>query len=292
MSLHGCSLTNADIELVAEGLAVNSSLQRLTLSLNLIDDVGFLALFRALSGNKKSQLVGLDCSYNLLQGGQAAKVAFLQYEAPHPHTQLVVNLMFNRILEYYHPAIHLSTIGDVTPLALLYTSEDLVALHYANHKLSDRQTHEQEKGEHSNSNSNSGTAGSKGGRGRGGGRGGKGGEVRRSSKYILLKGREGFDPQTLSSKPPPRPPTGPAGGVGAGGAYLEPAYAHASASMDVQESQQQWAEMEGVLRTRSARNRSRSRGGSFDPGPSITPSNTSPPSSPSIKFRKSLTANI
>jgi len=144
LTLHGCQMSNADVKLIAEGIAVNTSITKLCLSLNLIDDEGFLDVFKALGRNRKSKIVGLDFSYNMIGGSKEMRSLFLMYEPPNLDNQLVLNLMYNRFLEYYHPNNDLSRIGSTSPMAIIYTAEDMVALQFQNHKISSRQSHEVE----------------------------------------------------------------------------------------------------------------------------------------------------
>jgi hypothetical protein len=150
-----------------------------------------------------------------------------------------------------HTHTHTHThIGGTTPLCILYTAEDLVASQYQHHKLADRQTSQQDRGQ--------------GGQGQGekGGKGGQGGGVRMSSKYRLLAGIR--EAKTLPSM-----------GVHASiasstselTAHLTPqqasAVASASHAADLQADAEAQAEMLSILQVRSRKMKSdlRGRGG-------------------------------
>lgn len=139
LSVHGCNMGDSNLDLICSGIAVNSSIKRLTLSLNLIEDAGFCKIFQAFVGNKKSKIEKFDFSYNLILCGREIKKLFLEY-APHdPRYFLVVNLMHNRIYEFYHPVNDLVQRGlRSSTLSLIYTTEDLIALAHPNHHLSSR----------------------------------------------------------------------------------------------------------------------------------------------------------
>ena len=141
LCLHGCCIGDSNLELIANGIAVNSSITNLTLSLNLIEDAGFIRIFKAFLGNKRSKIEKLDFSYNLIQGTRDVKNLFLEYQPHSPKLFLVVNLMYNRIYDFYHPVNDLAQRGlRASTLSLVYTSEDLIALAHPNHHLSSRDT--------------------------------------------------------------------------------------------------------------------------------------------------------
>lgn len=139
LCLHGCCLGDANVDLIASGIAVNTSIKNLTLSLNLIEDAGFIRIFKAFVGNKRSKIEKLDFSYNLIQANREVKRLFLEYEPHDLKYFLVVNLMYNRIYEFYHPVNDLVQRGlRASSLSLVYSSEDLIALAHPNHQLSSR----------------------------------------------------------------------------------------------------------------------------------------------------------
>jgi hypothetical protein len=75
LSLHGCRLHDAHLDLVLEGLAVNSSLRSLALSCNAVTDAGLVALLEAVGRNRRSCLAVLDLRHNLVAGGRGARAA-------------------------------------------------------------------------------------------------------------------------------------------------------------------------------------------------------------------------
>lgn len=141
LTVHGCNMSDSNLELICSGIAVNSSIKSLTLSLNLLEDAGLAKIFRAFVENKKSKIEKLDFSYNLIQCNREIKKLFLEYTPHDPKYFLVVNLMYNRIYEFYHPVNDLVQRGlRASTLSLIYTAEDLIALAHPNHHLSSRDT--------------------------------------------------------------------------------------------------------------------------------------------------------
>ena len=103
-SLHGCTLRDDQIELVIQGLQVNTAIQRLDLSLNFISDQGFINLFQAINNNKKSFLEKLDLSFNLITCNQAVKDVLGNYRTKkHQKCLLEINLANNRISSPFDP---------------------------------------------------------------------------------------------------------------------------------------------------------------------------------------------
>lgn len=98
LSIHGCKLRDEELSLICTGISVNSSLRRLVLSLNNLTDEGFHALFQALLGNRKSSLILLDLSWNLIRLNAANRELIKQYVHPQEKT-LKLLLLFN--LVYY-----------------------------------------------------------------------------------------------------------------------------------------------------------------------------------------------
>ena len=74
LSLHGMGLIDEDIGEIAKGLAVNTSIQTLCLSLNMIEDRGLTHLVQALTSNRKSILNKLDLSWNFLTLGESVSL--------------------------------------------------------------------------------------------------------------------------------------------------------------------------------------------------------------------------
>lgn len=69
LSLHGMGLLDTDVEGLSLGLQVNTSIQKLCLSMNAIEDDGFVAMVRAVGLNKKGGLRSLDVSWNMITLG-------------------------------------------------------------------------------------------------------------------------------------------------------------------------------------------------------------------------------
>jgi hypothetical protein len=104
LSLHGLSLVGEDLRLLAKGLAVNSSLTHLSVSLNLIEEDGFLIIFSTLASAPKSALISLDFSWNLVSLTDSVIRVFEGYHRPPlPGRTLTVNLLHNRITIPYRP---------------------------------------------------------------------------------------------------------------------------------------------------------------------------------------------
>ena len=118
LTLHGCTLGDSNLALITSGIAVNSSIKSLTLSLNLIEDAGFVKIFKALNSNKKSKIEKLDFSYNLLQGNREYKKLLLEYKPHDIKINLLIVLVQNRIYEYYHPVNDLINRGTRAAAAL------------------------------------------------------------------------------------------------------------------------------------------------------------------------------
>jgi hypothetical protein len=102
LSLHALSLVDGDMALLAKGLAVNTSLTHLSLSLNLIEEDGFQVIFSALASSPKSSLVSLDLSWNLVRLTDGIIRQFDGYRRgssslPATRQPLTINLLHNRI---------------------------------------------------------------------------------------------------------------------------------------------------------------------------------------------------
>jgi len=82
LSLHGCALRDSDVSIIAQGVAVNSSLRELILSLNLITDEGLVELLQAVSHNKKGVLSTLDLSDNVIACKRRVRVFMDKYKSP------------------------------------------------------------------------------------------------------------------------------------------------------------------------------------------------------------------
>jgi hypothetical protein len=139
LNLHGCNLSDANVALLCDGIAVNSSIRFLTLSLNLIEDSGFVKIFKAFIGNRKSKIEMLDFCYNLIQSTSEVKRMLLAYVPHNLNAVLVLYLMFNRIYEYYHPMNDLKNRNpDASAMTIIYTPADLLALRHPHHLISAR----------------------------------------------------------------------------------------------------------------------------------------------------------
>jgi hypothetical protein len=79
LSLHGCKLTNRETDCLLSGLSVNQSLKYLFLSLNAIEDKGFREIVEAVKNNKKSSVVMIDFSFNLIELNKESKALLQRY---------------------------------------------------------------------------------------------------------------------------------------------------------------------------------------------------------------------
>lgn len=142
LTLHGCGLNDASLDLISQGIAVNSSIRHLTLSLNMIEDAGFVKIFKAFCCNKKSKIEKLDFSYNLIQSTWEVKRLLLAY-APHSlNVLLTIYFMHNRIYEYYHPVNDFRNRGlSASFMTIIYTEDDLLMMKHPNFLVSARKTH-------------------------------------------------------------------------------------------------------------------------------------------------------
>jgi hypothetical protein len=82
LSFHGCALDDEDLHWITEGIMVNSSLERLTLSLNLITDEGMISFMNGLQKNLKSALLYLDCQHNLIRNSLKLRNCLSWYRFP------------------------------------------------------------------------------------------------------------------------------------------------------------------------------------------------------------------
>lgn len=105
ISLHGLGLLSQDMHHLANGLKVNTSLQSLYLSLNMIEEDGFVEIFMAIANNKRSSVVSVDMSWNLISMGDEIAHMFDTFSGPNlPGRCLTIDLTHNRILKEYRPA--------------------------------------------------------------------------------------------------------------------------------------------------------------------------------------------
>jgi hypothetical protein len=82
LSLHGLALRDEDLDCLLLGIEVNSSLQILQLSNNLLENNGFLKVFSALKSNKKSNITTLDFTWNLISCNKVVREALDSYRPP------------------------------------------------------------------------------------------------------------------------------------------------------------------------------------------------------------------
>ncbi len=105
LSLHGCYIKDEDLELMCNGLTVNTSLQRLILSRNLITDSGFNNIFRSIQSNTKNAIKYLDFGWNLISCRKEMCNLLDNYISISTEDCLHVSLVFNLIMRPYHPPI-------------------------------------------------------------------------------------------------------------------------------------------------------------------------------------------
>jgi hypothetical protein len=103
LSLHGCRIKDSHVELLASGLAVNYSIVNIILSLNLITDEGFVILFNALSGNKKSILELLDLGWNMILLNSDSRLLLDNYIGNSHFKNLELCLLHNMLKSPYIP---------------------------------------------------------------------------------------------------------------------------------------------------------------------------------------------
>ncbi len=80
LSLHGCYLRDEDAAVLMDGLRVNSSLRRLSLSLNILTDTTLVALLGAVTedAHRSSSLEHVELGYNLISSGREATAVIEQ----------------------------------------------------------------------------------------------------------------------------------------------------------------------------------------------------------------------
>lgn len=106
LSLHGLGLIDLDIAELAKGLEVNTSLQTLCLSLNMVEDTGLGILVQAMAANRKCIVKFLDLSWNMLTLGDNVCQILDDFRCP-PKVAgrcLVIDTTSNRIKNPYLPA--------------------------------------------------------------------------------------------------------------------------------------------------------------------------------------------
>lgn len=127
LTLHGCALRDSQVELIGKGLAVNSSIRSVCLSLNLLNDSGFIEVFGAVCRNPKSKVEKIDCNWNLIQCHTEMRNMLRQYKAHSLSIFMELHLLYNRIFDCYHPVQDLNRHGEAEVLRIFYSKEDLEA---------------------------------------------------------------------------------------------------------------------------------------------------------------------
>lgn len=130
--LHGCKLGDEHIPLIAAGVQVNTSLQALHLSLNLLTDTSFTNIFKALCKNPASRLGLLDLSYNLLQCQDNDMLSLLANYRKEMHKtlhftdkrDLVLDLSCNQIVKRFDVLAHAVQERILPQLEIVYERED------------------------------------------------------------------------------------------------------------------------------------------------------------------------
>jgi hypothetical protein len=137
LSLHGCSLRDEQMNLVAKGLEVNTSIQFLCLSLNWITDRGFLTVFEAIKNSSNSGLECIDCSYNFIIFGNRVKQSVLKYRSrKNQHYLLEIVLCGNRIHSPLHPIEFTLSQRISPPLSIRYSEDEFSPKRKKNDELS------------------------------------------------------------------------------------------------------------------------------------------------------------
>ncbi len=103
VSLHGSSIRDADMEALCEGISVNTSLKSISLSLNILTDLGFLQLMNTIQKNKKTCIEHIDVSNNLIALGQDVRTLLDHWQPPNAKisSTLHLNLIGNSLVRDY-----------------------------------------------------------------------------------------------------------------------------------------------------------------------------------------------
>ncbi len=125
LSLHGCSLRDDQISLLSQGIAVNTSVRSLGLSLNWITDNGLLCVIDALKHNVNSNIEIIDFSYNLINLGACVKKSLLGYRCKSTRKSLLeMVLIGNRIHQPLLP-VEFALSQRISPQFIIrYTESD------------------------------------------------------------------------------------------------------------------------------------------------------------------------
>lgn len=127
LSLHNNHLTDEMVSQLANGLQVNTSLQTLCLSLNLITDSGLTYLLEKLVNNSasKSSLIRLDLSWNLIKMSDGRIHELMRnYHHPNLGYYLDLYLLHNMIYEFYDPLSDLLVRGNPPDINVIYTEQN------------------------------------------------------------------------------------------------------------------------------------------------------------------------
>lgn len=123
LSLHGCYLRDEDAMVISEGLAVNTSLEKFILSLNLLTDEGIVPIFQALSNNQKHIVKYVDLQYNLIRCQTALRRVMSSYRARKAvKDPLEINFTNNPILDGFDP-IDYSVQTKIPPQFIVHYDE-------------------------------------------------------------------------------------------------------------------------------------------------------------------------
>ena len=76
LCLHGTYLQDEHVRSLSEALMINTTLQELILSRNLITDIGLISLFKGYIKNEKSSLLLLDLNCNFITCSHKVRTVF------------------------------------------------------------------------------------------------------------------------------------------------------------------------------------------------------------------------
>lgn len=82
LCLHGTYLQDVHVRALSEALMINTTLQELILSRNLITDIGLISLFQGYIKNEKSSLRLLDLNCNFIKCSHKVRALFESYRVP------------------------------------------------------------------------------------------------------------------------------------------------------------------------------------------------------------------
>ena len=134
LSLHGCHLQDTDLVTISEGLKVNTSLEKLILSCNLITDEGMIDFLVNLQENKKRNLLFIDMQYNFIRCQRGLQRCLSEYRLPLPCQEnqftlikqlLEINFQHNPILLPFD-VMEFSLYSKIPPQLILYYDPDVM----------------------------------------------------------------------------------------------------------------------------------------------------------------------